>query len=367
MNKVIAYCTDAVVFQKNKILDESIAKNYPGVLWVSILARIASEAGIKVVTGDVAIRNISTNKWEPSEILVIQEQSAWQGAELVNLGAVPLVLVCQESPLYVPDFYASLRKLSAPFRNRILFRGALPETSLMGNNHLLYFPSFRREQEISTIPWKERKFLVMVAANKYWKIRRSVPRKLMAWARDYILGRNTQIPPETIKLQLHDKRLELVEYFGRSGSLDLFGTNWENISNLSEKWRGLEDVIEKLNPVPCIDKQEVISKYKYAICLENMEYPGYVTEKIIDCFRVGVIPIYLGAPDISDFVPKEAFIDLREFVSIDELNSYLANITEGRALIMINAARSYLKSEMGLRHSYESWAVNVMNLVREYR
>jgi hypothetical protein len=366
MIKAISYCTDAVVLHGNRVLDQNIAKNYPGALWVSILAQIAYEAGIEVVTGDVAISNISANKWEPSEILVIQEQSALQAVELLSLGAVPLVLVCAESPLYIPKFYASLPRISTPFKNRILFRGAFSQTSLMGENHVLYFPSFSREQEISTIPWNKRKFLVMVAANKYWKIKRSAPRKLMAWARDYILGRDAQIPPETIKLQLHDKRLALVEYFGRSGKLDLFGTNWENINNLPEKWRGLEEVIEKLKPTPCIDKQQIISRYKYAICLENIAYPGYVTEKIIDCFRGGVIPIYLGAPDISDFVPKEAFIDLREFVNLDELNSYLAHITESQALIMVNAARAYLKGEIGLKYSYENWAHNVMNLVREH-
>jgi hypothetical protein len=366
MIKAISYCTDAVVLHGNRILDQNIAKNYPGALWVSILARIAYEAGIEVVTGDVAISNISANKWEPSEILVIQEQSALQAVELLNLGAVPLVLVCAESPLYIPKFYASLPRISASFKNRILFRGAFSQTSLIGENHALYFPSFSREQEISTISWNERKFLVMVAANKYWKIKRSAPRKLMAWARDYILGRDAQIPPEMIKLQLHDKRLAFVEYFGRSGRLDLFGTNWENINNLPEKWRGLEEVIEKLKPTPCIDKQQVISRYKYAICLENIAYPGYVTEKIIDCFREGVIPIYLGAPDISDFVPKESFIDLREFVSLDELNGYLEHITEGKALIMVNAARAYLKGKIGLRFSYENLAHNVMNLAKKH-
>ena len=366
MIKALSYCTDDVAFHENRILDENIAKKYPGTLWVSILARIASESGIEVVSGDVAISNISAKKWKPSEILVIQEQSAKQAVKLLNLGAVPLVLVCAESPLYIPNFYTSLPRVSASFRNRILFRGAFSHTSLMGENHVLHFPSFSCGQEIATIPWKEKNFLVMVAANKYWKIKRSLPRKLMAWIRDFVLRRNSQIPLETINHQLHDKRLALVEYFGCSGRLDLYGTNWESICNLPEKWRRLKGVIEKLKPVPCIDKQEIISKYKYAICLENMEYPGYVTEKIIDCFVVGVIPIYLGAPDISDFVPEESFIDLREFVSFDELNRYLENITEDKALSMINAGRSYLKSELGLRYSHENWAYSIMNLLRKH-
>jgi hypothetical protein len=366
MSIIIAFSTDAVVFQENKILDEDIAKSYPGALWVTKLAKIAEERGIKVVTGDVAILNIQAKKWRSSDILVIQDESSSIGFELLRLGAIPLILICAESPLYVPSFYANLSKTSALFKNRILFRGAFECTSLKEGNHVLHFPSFSSYSEEDNVPWGQRKFLVMVAANKYWKIKRKIHMQLMAWIRDAILGRKLYTPQEITDQQLHDRRLALVEYFGREGSLDLFGANWEDISNLPDKWRNrLEKVVEKLNPTTCTDKQSVITDYKFAICFENMVYPGYVTEKIIDCFRAGVIPIYMGAPDISDFVPKAAFLDLRGFVSLEEMHSYLKNITEDAAMEMINAAHSFLRSEKGAKYSYEGFAHNVMNLVRE--
>ena len=128
----------------------------------------------------------------------------------------------------------------------------------------------------------------------------------------------------------------------------------------------MKPVIDILNPSVCADKHAVIRLYKFAICFENMSYPGYITEKIIDCFKAGVIPIYLGAPDISDFVPKSAFIDLLEFSNWDKLNSYLDSITEAVGASMIAAGQEFLASESGAKYSYEGFAENVLKMVNDY-
>lgn len=38
---------------------------------------------------------------------------------------------------------------------------------------------------------------------------------------------------------------------------------------------------------------------------------GYITEKIFDCFFPGVIPIYWGAENVTDYIPQDTFIDRR--------------------------------------------------------
>jgi len=58
---------------------------------------------------------------------------------------------------------------------------------------------------------------------------------------------------------------------------------------------------------PCDRKRETVRRYRFGIAYENTAWPGYVTEKIIDCFVAGVVPVYLGAPDVSDYVPPLAF------------------------------------------------------------
>lgn len=367
MGKTIAFCTAATVFQRNRILDATIAKDYPGALWVTMLAQFAKERGIEVVTGDVAIARIQEGVIKPSDILVIHDESCSQGFELVSLGAKPFALVCFESPLYAGDFYEHLPSTSSLFRNRILFRGAFAHVPMGGLNHALHFPSFSLNSKEEIVAWPNRLFLVMVAGNKYWKPERSIFRHAVAKMRDIIMRRNAYISTEITEQQLHDRRLELIEYFGQRKCLDLFGTNWGDISNLPRAWRDrLRGIVNSLNPTVCSDKQAVISRYKFAICFENMSYPGYVTEKIIDCFKAGVIPIYLGAPDICDFVPKAAFVDLREYADLDELYRHLTDITEDVASVMISEGRAFLSGEAGAEYSYEGFARNVLSMVGEY-
>ena len=101
----------------------------------------------------------------------------------------------------------------------------------------------------------------------------------------------------------------------------------------------------------------------FALCLENVQYPGYVTEKIIECYVAGVIPLYLGAPDIDSFVPKDSFIDLRNFSNIYDLDKHLQNITESEAQKIISKGQEFLKSNLGMRHSYEGYANWMVGLI----
>lgn len=366
-NPVIAFCTDSAAFNGNKILDENIAKNYPGALWVTRLAQFSKVQEIEVVTGDIAIARIQDGLNQPSDILVIQEESCSTGSKLIQMGAEAFLLICAESTLYARNFYAHLPEISMFFKHRILFRGVFEKTSKIGINHVLYFPSFSQNLEVEIVAWSSRSFMVMVAANKYWKPGRSTIRHVLAGIRDIVVGRISYITTETKELQLHDRRLELLEYFGQQQDFDLFGMHWGNLKNLPKIWiNRLEPVLKKLSPSICQDKHATISRYKFCICLENMSYPGYITEKIIDCFHAGVIPIYLGAPDVSEFIPRTSFIDLREYADLDELHRYLKGITEVSAIKIISAGRDFLSSKAGAEYSYEVFAKNVLHMVKRH-
>lgn len=49
------------------------------------------------------------------------------------------------------------------------------------------------------------------------------------------------------------------------------------------------------------NKSEFLKNYKYNICPENSDTPGYVTEKIFDAIIAGCIPIYWSEKNLSDF------------------------------------------------------------------
>lgn len=56
-------------------------------------------------------------------------------------------------------------------------------------------------------------------------------------------------------------------------------------------------------------KLAFLRDYRFTIAFENIRYPGYITEKLIQPLVVGSVPIYWGAPDIGlDFNPR-SFLD----------------------------------------------------------
>jgi len=63
-----------------------------------------------------------------------------------------------------------------------------------------------------------------------------------------------------------------------------------------------------IRPLPNDDKFEVLYPFKYSIAIENSYYDHYWTEKIADCFLSWTMPIYAGAPNITDYFPKESMI-----------------------------------------------------------
>jgi hypothetical protein len=367
MNKILAVCTDVIIFQENRILDKEFSANYPGALWVSCFSDIAEKQGIKTVTGDVARLLVKKGAIASSNIFVIQEEYSSDGIELIKMGAIPFLITSFESPLYAHYFYKNIKVITSEYMNRILFSGAIENVDSNGNNYSLHFPSFSStELRREIIPWDQRKFIVMIASNKYWKLRRNSIRKYLAWLRDLALNRENFNSALHLNNQLHDQRLSVIEYFGKNSEIDIYGAHWQDTTNLPPEWqKRLAGILEKVNQGKCTDKQEVSSEYKFSICFENLSYQGYVTEKIIDCFNAGVIPIYMGAPNINDFVPKNSFIDFRDFSSLSELDIYLNGLTNKQAMSMLNSGQSFLKSEYGHMFSYEGFSEEVNKMLTE--
>lgn len=57
---------------------------------------------------------------------------------------------------------------------------------------------------------------------------------------------------------------------------------------------GQVDVFGKVANRALPDKYQTAKNYKFMICFENGIYPGYVTEKLLDAYVCGAIPIYWG-------------------------------------------------------------------------
>lgn len=65
-------------------------------------------------------------------------------------------------------------------------------------------------------------------------------------------------------------------------------------------------------------KEEGLCDYMFSVVVENGFYESYFTEKILDCFATGTIPVYKGSPDIGNYFNKDGIIDLTEEFYISE-------------------------------------------------
>jgi len=163
-------------------------------------------------------------------------------------------------------------------------------------------------------------------------------------------------------LELYKERLEIIEHFAEK-EFDLYGIGWN--TPILGGTKKLHDAVSASYRGPVQNKIEVLSQYKFTFAFENTISPGYVTEKIFDAMFAGSVPIYFGAPDITDFVHKNAFIDMCDFKNYDELEFYLRTVTEERYKEYIDAINMYIQSSEYERFSQESFAKKILGLIEQ--
>ncbi len=96
-------------------------------------------------------------------------------------------------------------------------------------------------------------------------------------------------------------------------------------------------------PIPPDDKIRRLRDYRFSIAYENTgNVPGYLTEKIFDCFAAAVVPIYLGDPEVGKTIPPACFIDRRNFASHEALYAHIRQMRYAQYILHIQAIEAYL-------------------------
>ncbi len=155
--------------------------------------------------------------------------------------------------------------------------------------------------------------------------------------------------------ELYSERVRVVRFFEKyhPEDFDLYGTGWDK-----EKfflYKGSPD-----------DKCVAMKQYKFAFAYENTrDVPGYITEKIFDCFKAGVVPIYLGSPTVEREIPPECFIDRRKFSSHEELYTYLVSMTEGEFETYLDNIRRFLVSDKAKLFDVDHFVLSIVNGILE--
>lgn len=179
------------------------------------------------------------------------------------------------------------------------------------------------------------------------------------------------------KNELYSERIKAIRWFEKNQpeKFDLYGLGWEAEifkSQLLKKFNRLLFLRRMFkNTFPSYkgtieEKLSILGQYKYAICYENgKNIKGYVTEKIFDCFFAGVIPIYLGAPDILDYIPANTFIDKNKFQTYEALYRYLDKMPDAEYQNYFDAIESFVKGSRINAFDAEHIAQTIVNNIIE--
>ncbi len=176
--------------------------------------------------------------------------------------------------------------------------------------------------------------------------------------------------------ELYSKRVEAIRWFEKHHpeDFDLYGIGWDtyrfNGPKIIRALNRIKPLTKLLAPsfpsykgkVEC--KKETLEKYKFTICYENArDIPGYITEKIFDCLFAGCIPIYWGANNIGDYIPKGCFIDKRDFESYEELYAFMRDMSDYDYLKYLETIEEFLNSNKVYPFSSEYFAKTIVDTI----
>ena len=229
---------------------------------------------------------------------------------LKRLGPAGLVGVFWEPPQIVPLYFDS--DIHSCFGTILLVENTWPD-----NRRIFYGPYPFPRYKTQWIPFHKRKMLVSISGGKLARFKGS----------------------------LYPARVKSIRYFQNAfpDSFDMFGEGWERkgiiqgllMNRRFTAYRGR-----------CENKQDTMRQYCFSICYENCDnIRGWVTEKMFDSMQAGCVPIYLGAPDIGEYVPKDCFIDRRDYDNERQLEEYLRSINEERFELYLSNIKNYLNSD----------------------
>lgn len=220
------------------------------------------------------------------------------------------ILICHESPIVIPYNYSKI--LHFNFAKIYTWNDDLVDNKKYFKIHL---PQYSLGMKTGVKKFKKKKFLVLINSNKL------------------------SFPPFRLLSQfgkeLYSDRIKALEFFEHNipNDFSLYGRGWNKPKkyNITELFLGYKKYRTYKGEVEIKDKIELLSNFKFCICFENLgQVNGYITEKIFHCFMAKCVPIYWGASNINKYIPRDCFIDFRDFGDYATLLKFLVSMDETR-------------------------------------
>ncbi|MBU1863720.1 MAG: hypothetical protein KKH94_08675, partial [Candidatus Omnitrophica bacterium] len=249
------------------------------------------------------------------------------------------VLFLSEPPSVVPRNYN--KSLHENFRYIFTWKNSLVDAK---KHHKFYIPVAENFKSIVNVPFSDRKLIADISGNKFSSHER----------------------------ELYTERRNTIKFFEQNYpyDFDLYGVGWD-WSVKRYLWNGVRNGTWEKHRYKTYrgtvrDKLDVLPKYKFVICYENiLDEDDYVSNRIFDVLRCGCVPIYWGAKNISDYVDEDAFIDRRDFKSNEALAEHICSISEKEYEKFLCAGRAYINGEkfkLFLSDNFSDTIIKVLRL-----
>ncbi len=179
-------------------------------------------------------------------------------------------------------------------------------------------------------------------------------------------------------LELYSRRIEVIRWFecNHPEDFDLYGIGWNRYQFFWPKFIKLLNKVTLLTWLlapnypsykGCVEsKKNTLEQYKFCICFENaIDIPGYITEKIFDCFFAACVPVYLGANNIFEHIPSDCYVDMRSFTNYEKLYEYISSITKDDYLTYLNNIEKFLKTDKAKLFSAQYYVETLISQITE--
>lgn len=161
----------------------------------------------------------------------------------------------------------------------------------------------------------------------------------------------------------YQERREAVLWFLKNHPTDLefYGRYWDTMRPAlsATEQKAFDSQYKGYAP----HKPAVLNKARFTLTYENMQHPDYVSEKIYDVLLAGSVPIYLGAQNIEQYVPKECFINKQNFPDYETLYAFLKNMPEAEYQKYLECAKHFLSSDTAQQLTGPLYAKRIADII----
>jgi len=292
-------------------------ERFPGGYIISLISEYLETLGYECISYD-KYRDLSVG----NKAFLITDIATKKNTTILD-NLVPLIAFSLESPLYSTLYYSNITWYSRRYITLMDWKGVSTLHPQVSTKLVpMKWPCYRNENIQHSPKINNRLSKVVFISTNKKPFQFSPPNdtlfKKLKYTLAFFYTMTLKVTRTFRSMCLYKDKMKVLKHLLDFNLIDIYGRGWDTCSLFRDYRSHFKG--------PVADKHAVISKYKFSLCIENMKFPGYLTEKIYDALFAYTIPIYLGDPDIDKQIPENCYIDLRKFVDYQDLISYLENM-----------------------------------------